>query len=311
MPFYSFKRDCKVYVVHTAANTRYKLDVYPDLSFSQTYDEQAKSVKTLHDQNAMFEEAIVNKANPANFNFTVLLNNSKDHEVMLDLLVKKNTLTSDGSVEFLTSFDLYIDTGTEIFKLEKSVIERGTFQIAKDTIVTINVNGTAKKLSRFGVTGTTIPGTLSSVAATVTGIIPRATTVTLDGVVVPNINSITLELANEVKWLEYDTLHKSLNVSDPSGTQFPEGFVVSSRVLSGTIMQYLTDTNSSRAQSWSTTSTLRIQIGTTGPIYYLDVNMPSVVFTNTIQADDIFMQSYTFRMTHSPIDLSTVIDYIF
>jgi hypothetical protein len=311
MAFYNFKRNCKVYLVHTTTNARYQLDVYPDLTFSQTFDEQAINVKTLHDQNAMFEGTVVNKANPANFSFTVLLNNSADHEIMLDLLIKKNTLSSDGSVEYLTSFDLYIDTGVEIFKLEKAVLERGTFQIARDAIVTVSVSGSAKKLSRIGSSGTTIPGTISTLAATVTGIIPRATTVTLDSVAAPNISSITLELVNQVEWLEYDTLHKSLNISGPSDTMYPEGFVVSNRTLSGTIVQYLTDTNLSRLQSWSTTSSLRIQIGTLGPIYYLDVNMPSVVFTNRLQTDELFLQMYDFRMVHNPTDLSTVIDYTF
>lgn len=312
MPAYHFKQNCKVYTVSSVNGTlqRHKLDVYPDLSFSQTFDEQAINVKTLHDQDAMFEDAVINKANPANFNFTILLKNSVQHETVGNLLTYKNP-SRDGSVEALYSSDLYIDTGVDIFKLTKCVFERGTYQIQRDALITVSVSGTASQLSRFGPTGTVIPGTLSTGVATVEAVIPRATTVDLDGVELTNINGITLELANNIEWINYDNLHKSLSITEPSGTMYPEAFVVSSKTLSGSIRQYLTDANNSRLNTWSQGSTLRIRVGDLGPTYYLDVNMPSVVFTNRLEAGDLFMQIYDFRMRTTPTDLSTVLNYNF
>jgi hypothetical protein len=312
MPFYTFKRDCKVYLVTTVNGSLQKLqlEVYPDLSFSQTFDEQAINVKTLHDQDAMFEGAVINRANPANFNFTILLNNSLEHETVGNMLTMKNP-ARDGSVEALYSGDLYIDTGVDIFKLTKCVFERGIYTIQRDAIVTVSVEGTAAKLSRFGNSGIAIPGAAASSTPTVYGIIPRAVSVELDGQALPNIASISLELVNEVEWLEYDTLHKSLNVTSPADTMFPEAFVVSKKNLSGTIQQYLTDTNDDKLNSWSTNSPLNIRVGNFGPIYYLNVTMPSVAFTNRLETAEAFMQIYDFRMNTNPNSLLTILDYDF
>ena len=312
MPFYTFKRNCKVYLVTSVNGTlqKFKLAVYPDLSFSQTFDEQTLDVKTLHDQDAMFEGAVINRANPANFNFTILLVNSADHVAVGNMLTYKNP-ARDGSVEALYSGDLYIDTGVDVFKLTKCVFEHGTYQIQRDAIVTVTVSGSASKLERWAATGTVIPGTAASSNPTIGGIIPRAVNVTLDGVQLPNIATITLELANSVEWLQYDTLHKSLAVTGPTDTMYPGAFVVSNKTLSGTIQQYVTDTNESRLQSWSTNSSLLIQVGDLGPIYYFSANMPSVVFTNRLDTQDAFVQTYDFRMTSNPANLTSVLSYNF
>lgn len=311
MAFYNLKRNCSVYLVTSIYGSlqQFKLDVYPDLTFSQTFDEQALDVKTLHDQDAMFEDAVINKANPASFGFTILLTNSAAHISVGDMLTNKNA-SRDGSVEALYSGDLYIDTGVDIFKLTKAVFERGTYQIAKASIITVSVSGSASKLERWAASGTTIPGTPVTTTATVSGIIPRATNVVLDGIALPNIVSISLELANEVSWLPYDTLHKSLAVTGPTDTMYPGAFIVSSKTLSGTIQQYVTSTNESRLQSWSTNSNLTIQVGDVGN-YFFNVVIPSVVFSNRLDPQELFIQTYDFRMRSNPSNLTTVIDYVF
>ena len=313
MAFYTFKRNCKVYLV-TSVNSslqKFKLDVYPDLSFSQTFDEQAFNVKTLHDQNAMFESAVINKANPANFSFTILLNNSADHKAIGNVLTFANPIR-DGSVEALFSSDVYIDTGVDVFKLTKCVFERATYQIARQALVTVSVSGSASQLSRFGPTGAIIPGTAASVAASIPAIIPKAVSVELDSVALLNIATVTLELVNEVQWLKNDTLHNSLNITGPTGTIYPEAFIVSSKTLSGTIQQYLTDGNETRLNSWSTNSSLNIKVGQPGPTWFLNVQIPSVVFTNRLESGgEMLMQTYDFRMLSNPTDLTTVINYNF
>jgi hypothetical protein len=312
MPFYNFKRDCSVYLVTTINGPleKYKLDVYPDLTFSQTFEEQALNVKTLHDQDAMFEGAVINRANPANFSFTILLINSTDHITVGNMLTYKNP-ARDGSVEALYTGDLYIDTGVDIFKLTKCVFERATYQIQRDSIVTVSVSGSASKLERWNASGVAIPGNLASSAATVKGIIPRAVNVVLNSTILPNIATITLELTNNVEWLKNDTIHKSLEVAGPSDTMYPEAFIVSGKVLSGTIQQYLTNTNKNNLQTWSTNSGLTIQVGDEGPIYYFEVIMPSVVFTNRLDVQDAFVQTYDFRMTSNPSNLTSVLNYSF
>lgn len=292
MATYSFKQECKVYIVR--GPLRWKIEVYPDLNFSQTFEERSRSVKTLHDQNALFEEATINKANPANFNFTVLLTKGND----FDILGKWLTEGLEGD-EALSSYDVYVDTGVDIFKLTKGVIERATFQTVRDSIITVSLDGSAARLTHYGTSSTVIPGTPQERDAVHTGIIPRRTIVEVDGVELTNIAGITIELSNEVQWIEYDTLHKSLYVTSASDSQYPEVFVVSKKVLSGTIQQYITNENSSKLNTWSTNSTLRIRVGD-WDAYQLELNIPRAVLTNRIQPDAIFMQSYDFRMTHSP-----------
>lgn len=302
MPAYNFRKNCKVYLVQ--GSSRWKIEVYPDLNFSQTFEEKSRKVKTLHDQNAMFDEAIITKANPANFNFTVLLVKGDDFNIIGNWLT-----TSTGLDEALTTYDVYVDTGVDIFKLEKAVLTRGTFLLQKEQLITVSVEGTASKLTRFGASGTTIPGTLQARDASLTPIIIRTMQIDLDGVALPNIAGVSLELSNDVQWLEYETLHRSLYVTSASDTQYPEVFVVSGKTLSGTVQQYLTDGNNSRLQTWSVNSTLRIIVGD-GTSNYLDVNIPSAKFTNRVQVEDIFLQTYDFRMTSSPSVLSTVLNYL-
>lgn len=306
MPSYNFKRDCKVYIVN--GTSKFKVEVYPDLNFSQTFDEQAISVKTLHDQTGgMFDDAVINKANPANFNFTVLLTKGSDFILIGDLLTVITTgLTSlNASVDALLTFDLYVDTGVEIFKIEKCVLERGTFQINRDQLVTVSVSGTGCKLTRFGISGTVIPGTTRARESTVTAIIPRITEVTLDSQPLPYIAGISLEVVNEVSWIDYNTLHKSLNVTNASDTMYPEAFVVSKRSVTGNIQQYVTDETSTKVNTWSTNSTLRIRVGEEAGVWHFDANLPKVAFTNRIDLQDVIIQTYDFRMSGPPNLLTT------
>jgi hypothetical protein len=290
---YSFKQECKVYISNGIQ--KWKLEVYPDLNFSQTFNEQATSVKTLHDQNAVFEEATINSANPANFNFTVLLVNGTDFDIINGWLT-----TYTGNDEALLTYDIYVDTGVDIYKIRKGVLERATFIIARESLITVSINGSAAQLTHFGVSGAVIPGALQSRDSTLEPIISRLTSVELDGVQLENLSGITLELSNEVQWVEHKTLHKSLYVTSASDTMYPEAFAVSKKVLSGTIVQYLI--NTANAQTWSTNSTLRIRVGDSSG-YYIDLNTPRVVVTNRVQPDSVFMQTYDFRMLDNPAQI--------
>lgn len=301
MTAYSFKQDCKVYIVR--GSSRWKIEVYPDLSFSQTVEEKTRSVKTLHDQSAMFEEATINKASPADFSFTALLVKGNDFTILGDWLTQ---VTNDRSDESLYTYDVYVDTGVHIFKITKGVLTRGTVQLAKDAIITVSLTGTASKLERFGPTGTVIPGTPVARDIYHEGIIPRRVSVSIDGVEMDNISSVTIELANDVQWVNYDTLHKSLYVTSASDTQYPEAFFVSKKTLSGTIVKYLTETYND--EKWSLNTPIRVQVGDS-TTYYLDINIPAAVVTKQPTVGDIFAHLFNFRMTHSPSDVATVFNY--
>jgi len=297
MPTYNFKKQTKVYVVRNGF--RYYLDIYPDLSFSQTFDETTVPVKTLHSQFDMFEDAVITKANPANFSFTMPILLQADLDVVYELLVNYDTTTSEAT---LNTADLYIEGNSEVYKLEMAVVEGGTFNIVKDALMTVSISGTARKLSKH--TGA-IPGTPVSRSVTQTYSPVTATQVSVGGVVQQYISAITLELKNNVQWVDFATLQNSIGISDASGTMFPEAFVVQNRTLSGTIQQYVTDETNSNVNSWSTNAALSVQVGST-TAWTLQFMLPQVVYTNRSELQDALIQSYDFRMTSPNPDLSSV-----
>ena len=103
MANYSFLKEAKVYIV--SGNTKLQIDII-SISFSQTFTEQTRSVKTLHDQTNWFEGSVINSANPANF------------ELKTNLLIEDDTrITFDRMLAGL-GFDLYIKTAADVFKLD-------------------------------------------------------------------------------------------------------------------------------------------------------------------------------------------------
>ena len=104
MAAYNFLRESNVHLVY--GGSRYLLKTTPEVSFSQTFAEDAYSVKTLHDQTKMFQGTSITRANPADFSFAVHLTEEKDESIVLDLLVDYDTNETN-----IKSFDLYIVTG--------------------------------------------------------------------------------------------------------------------------------------------------------------------------------------------------------
>lgn len=297
MPTYNFKRQTKLYVVRNGL--RYALDVYPDISFSQTFNETNVPVKTLHSQYDMFENAVITRANPANFSFTVPILLQTDLNILLELLMDYDESSTEAT---LKTADLYVESNTEVYKLEKIVLESGVFKIAKDDFILLSLSGTARRLSKF--TGE-IPGALQARSSARTFSQVTSLGVTIGGVVQKYITSVSIELNNETRWVEFGTLQNSLNISDASGTLFPEAFVVGSRTLSGTIQQYVTD-ETNNVNTWSMNTPINVAAGILGEAPTLEFSIPNAVFTNRLEVQDLIIQSYEFRMVSNPV-LATVI----
>lgn len=298
MTTFNFKKETKLYVVQNGL--RYPLDIYPDISFSQTFNETSVPVKTLHSQYNMFESAVITKANPANFTFTIPLLYESDLDVVLELLVDYDPTNVEAVVG---TADIYVETNSEVYKLEKAVMESGVFQIAKDSVLLLNVSGTASKLSKFT---DAIPGTLQTRTTRTYGMV-GALEIVLGGVTKANIAGVTIELKNDVQWIDFATLHNSLAITDASGTMFPGAFVVQSRTLSGNIQQYVTDDNGSSVNSWEIGKALSVRVGNSSSDWLLRFEMPSIVYTNRLDVQELYLQSFDFRMDTNPSDLSQVI----
>jgi hypothetical protein len=143
MTAYNFLRESNVHLVY--GGSRYLLKTTPDVSFSQTFAEDAYEVKTLHDQTKMFQGTSITKANPANFSFTVSLTTEKDETIVKSLLTDYDSTGSN-----IKTFDLFIVTGESTFKLNECVITNGDFNLAKGSNLTLAVSGQAQKLERVG-----------------------------------------------------------------------------------------------------------------------------------------------------------------
>lgn len=292
---HNFKKTSKVYLVYSG--TKYLIDLYSDLSVSQTFSESKVEKKTLHTPVNMFGGTVITEASAANFSFTVPFYEEHHQKILTDLTLD---YTSDYN---LNNFDLYITSDSETYKVEKCVIENLTIQTANKSIVLFSFSGSASKLQKF--TGA-IPGTLYVRSGTTTPVVSKCMKVSIGGVEQFDISGVSLELQNSVQWLPANTLHSSLAVSSYTDTTYPTQYVLQGRVLSGTIQQYITDTNGGTVNTWNINTAIRVQVGNT-PTWALDVDIPSGSYTNRLEMQDLYLQSFDLTMVTNPAALNTVI----
>jgi len=302
MTAYNFLRESNVHLVH--GGSRYLLKTTPDVTFSQTFAEDAYEVKTLHDQTKMFQGTSITKANPADFSFTVHLTTEKDETIVKSLLTDYDA--TEGQTRIKT-FDLYIVTGESTFKLNECVFTNGNFNLAKGSALTLSVSGQAQKLERVGNASYSLPGSLASASSTRTPTLSLID-VEVSGSNVSNIICATLSVQNEIDWTAYETLHSSLSVTNASNAMYPSGFTLGRRVVSGNITQYVTSNNSSTVQSFNTDTTVRVKTVVNGSTF-LDANLANCMFTKRTAASEAFTQTFDYRLIGNPANLSTVITY--
>ncbi len=286
---YSFLRESKLYIVY--GGNKYRIHTSTAISFSQTFAQDSYSVKTLHNQSKMFEGATITKANPADFSFNVPLTVEKDESPVVDLLSELNS----GQ---LTSFDMYVETGSAVFKLTNAVITSGSFDINPRNQFTLQLQGEGTKLERVGDESYSIPGNLANESATRTPLLVYPV-VSIDSLDMNNIISTTLTIENEVDWTAYSTLQKSLNVTNASNIMRPSNYTVNNRTISGAVRQYQTDNNITQFDDFSTTSNITIKAIRVGDAAnatpFLQLNLNPATFTARMETGETFAQSYDFR----------------
>ena len=294
MPTYNFKREAELFIVHNG--NRYSLDIR-DVSFSQNFGEKSYPVKSLHNPTDYFEGSVVNKANPANFSLEVFAIEEADFTIVESLLISTS------------SFDVYVKTPTDVFKLEKCVITNGSFVIEKSRPLSIAIQGEASKLTR----GASLAGSLQSRSATKTFIAPPTLEVTLGSATLTDIVKVTVELQNDIQWLPYETLNASLAATSAANSMYPDGYVVTKKILAGSISQYLTDTNTSNVQAWDTSVSLEIKAGNglSGSQFRgFHIGSATSTFTNRMNTGSVFLQNYDWRITDNSSSLATIFKYV-
>ena len=303
MAKYNFKKQAKVYLVtRDTTPLQYALEVGLDISISQAFTDSTKPVKTLHSPTNFFERSVIKKAQPASFEFEIPFFKEGNLRVVNDLAISCNL------------FDLYISTEQDVFKLEKAVITNGTYVIERLTPLRLTVAGEASKLSKVGTAASyTIPGTPQSMTLNRTHLLTREIEVKLDTSVdiSSEVYSLTADLQNNIKWNPYETVQAAMSASSAASAMYPNNFVISDKTFAGSIGRYLCDTNNSDVQTFNGSIPLRIKAGETigGTFYGIDLNMPTVSFTNRLTVEEVFRQNYDWKLTSNQ-SLNGIINYI-
>ena len=306
MTSYNFQKEVEVHVVYSG--NKHKLDI-SSISFSQTFAQDSFEVKTLHNQRNLFAGSVINKANPANFEFTFPALKDGDFTTIFNLLVDYQ-----GTTNKLRTFDLYISTKLDVFKVETAVITNGSFVIEKSRPLSLTVSGEASKLSHFGAVGSvTIPGNAVSRTANLRYIMNPAVTVTLNSSSIPNVVNATLELQNNIEWNPYTTVHGALATTTAANSMYPTDFTLQDRVLAGTIGKYITETKSSgnlALQFWDTSAPIVFTVGEGSGAAFRGFKVDgNCTYTNRVRSDAVFLENYEWRLIDNPSALGSILTY--
>jgi hypothetical protein len=291
MSLYSFKKEAKVYILSN--NLQYNVDI-SDIDFSQTFTENSFIKKTIQVEK-FFEGSVINKANPANFSFSMPLIRESDFSVVVDRLIDYET------------FDIYIETKQDIFKITKCVITSGTYIIERNKELRLNITGEASKLELVGVPGIfTIPGTPQARSSTMSYNLIKNLFVELDTEdISEGVYSLSIELQNNIQWVKNKFIQGACLSNE---IIFPEMFTIESRILSGNISRYLTEDND-RVQTVSSSSRLTIEAGQTISNIFSGVKLVDALcsYTNRLSTGAVFMENYEWRFIDNTSTLSNLL----
>lgn len=271
---YNFKKTAKLYLVQNGLS--YKVEIYPDLSASQTFDEQGFKRKTLHTLADLHDHAVIVRANTANFSFTVPVFDQPSIQKELEL----SSLYTGGQAP---SFDLYIESDTVIYKVENAVFETTTFNIARESVLTATLVGSASKIIKVA----TIPGTLQT-APTRAHTIIITFNAQIGATTLSSIINTNIEIANDIQWTRNDTIHEST----VGNIIYPQNYVLAGREVKGSVTSFVTSENEAELTDTSVSLPLVMSINTNLLVF----NLPSVVFTRRTEFGDLLTRTYDFRL---------------
>ena len=301
---HSFLRESKLYIVY--GGNKYRIYTTTAISFSQTFAEDSYPVKTLHDQSKMFEGSTITKANPASFSFTVPLTIEKDESIVIDLL---SDLVNN---EQLKSFDMYVQTGSSVFKLENAVITSGNFAFNPREQFVVELEGQGTKLTRAGDESYSIPGSAQSESSTRTPLMVYPV-ISVDSLNMNSLISATLQIQNNIDWTPFETLQNSLSVTNSSNAMFPTTYTLGNRIASGAVQQYQTDNNITQFDDFSTSSNLTIKAVEVGKASsdngFFSINLNPIHYTARMSVSDVYTQSYDFASSDNTALATRITQY--
>lgn len=298
---YSFKREAKVYILEVIAGVeqsdQYFMDV-SEINFGQTFQDYGYSSKTLQ-QEYMFSQSVVNKANPATFDFTFPTLQETDMRLVFDKALDYGT------------FNIYVETEQNIYKIEGCIITNMAFHIERARPLSLGITGEGRKVS----IESSIPG--NPVVRSNTRTYNRISDldITLGGTFkISNLlASVSLELQNDIQWIPYTTVNDAIAVEAQgvAKTMYPNSYTVSKRILAGTFTKYITDENIADVFQWNSNASLLIAAGqiSGGTFYGFNIDIANCTYTNRLDTGEVFTQSFDWRMTQNT-DITQIITYI-
>lgn len=260
------KKDLSLYLV-TNAGVQYKLPIYSDVRYSQTINEEQIPYKTLHEPLNLIQGGFASKYNAGSFEFTIPLMDSTVAQVLFGIFFALNP----------TTYSLfYIENGITV-KLNTCVTDRITFNFQKDAITTASITGQYSNSVNTPLSGTPA-ASLGSLYTYIQGI-----GITLAGADMPNLTNFSIEMSNDISWVENNTMHVDV--------PYPTEFYCSEKTLSGNFSRN-EDLN---LPSYYDSTTLVAQIKSNGAIF-LEFNFPSVFVTTRPELSDVIQKGYDFRI---------------
>lgn len=305
----NFARDTDVYVLYNGSY--YKLHV-SQIEFDQTFQQDSYRTKTIDKPTNLVDASRITSANVANFSITLpMVDESSTYQHILLQLLLSNTDNT------LNTFTLFVDPSTadqpsnvrRMYQISNCVLTSGSFTIANNAIMRLQVTGQASQLTRVNYTNFNIGSytTFDNLTYAVSKII----NVTVDGTLLEGIFGVALEVQNNISWTKNKTLQNSLDIAGYTQTVYPASFTFDERVVSGSITQYVGNSLDAytNIQTWKENIAVRIQAGLASNNYQIDAQLTPCSFTNRVTPTEIYSQAYDYRMMGHPSNLNSSFTY--
>ena len=305
----NFARDTDVYVLYNGSY--YKLHV-SQIEFDQTFQQDSYKTKTIDKPTNLVDASRITSANVANFSITLpMVDESSTYQHILLQLLLSNTDNT------LNTFTLFVDPSTadqpsnvrRMYQISNCVLTSGSFTIANNAIMRLQVTGQASQLTRVNYTNFNIGSytTFDNLTYAVSKII----NVTVDGTLLEGIFGVALEVQNNISWTKNKTLQNSLDIAGYTQTVYPASFTFDERVVSGSITQYVGNSLDAytNIQTWKENIAVRIQAGLASNNYQIDAQLTPCSFTNRVTPTEIYSQAYDYRMMGHPSNLNSSFTY--
>lgn len=148
---YTLLRECSIVLLYKGKG--YLFDALSDVDFSQTYNRQTDTRKTLHSKNAR-PNTIVSSKNTATVNMSVVCTDSCTESVFLELIGMEQVIDGRFIIPKTLAVqpeicEIYAVTQYDTFKISPAVIESLDIKLSKGAVNSFGISMTAGNIERI------------------------------------------------------------------------------------------------------------------------------------------------------------------